>query len=148
MRLLDSVKTDFSNGAPAGNIRLEREGGGPLYDIGIYRINAARSLFRAEPTEVVAWSARSGQRTTRRTFAARDQFAPELIHFLDCVLRGREPEPSGVEGLADVRIIRALLRSARDGKPVRLAPFRRRRRPEMSLEIHRPARPRPRLVRA
>ena len=29
-------------------------GGGPLYDLGIYCINAARSLFRDEPTEVVA----------------------------------------------------------------------------------------------
>ena len=36
------------------NIRLKRAaGGGPLYDIGIYCINAARSLFRAEPLEVI-----------------------------------------------------------------------------------------------
>ena len=35
-------------------------GGGTLYDIGIYCINAARYLFRAEPTEVVALSVNSG----------------------------------------------------------------------------------------
>jgi glucose-fructose oxidoreductase len=35
------------------NIRLEQEmGGGTLYDIGIYCINAARHLFGAEPVEV------------------------------------------------------------------------------------------------
>ncbi len=40
------------------NIRLQRAmGGGPLYDIGIYCINAARYLFRDEPTEVFAMSA-------------------------------------------------------------------------------------------
>lgn len=42
-----------------GNVRLEREmGGGPLYDIGIYCINAARYIFRAEPVEVLAMTAR------------------------------------------------------------------------------------------
>src|SRR5213595_1756712 len=42
-----------------GNIRVRREmGGGVLYDIGIYCINAARSLFRDEPIEV--WAASAG----------------------------------------------------------------------------------------
>ncbi|MEJ7618683.1 MAG: Gfo/Idh/MocA family oxidoreductase [Pyrinomonadaceae bacterium] len=40
------------------NIRLKTEtGGGTLYDIGIYCINAARYIFRSEPTEVLAMSA-------------------------------------------------------------------------------------------
>ena len=34
-------------------------GGGTLYDIGIYCINAARYLFRAEPKEVMAMSVNS-----------------------------------------------------------------------------------------
>jgi glucose-fructose oxidoreductase len=34
-----------------------RAGGRALYDIGIYCINAARYLFQAEPTEVVAMAA-------------------------------------------------------------------------------------------
>ena len=38
------------------NVRGEptEKGGGPLYDIGTYCINAARYLFQAEPTEVIA----------------------------------------------------------------------------------------------
>src|SRR5919202_1972868 len=41
-----------------GNIRVKRAfGGGVLYDIGIYCINAARALFRQEPIEVRAMSA-------------------------------------------------------------------------------------------
>lgn len=40
------------------NIRLKREtGGGPVWDIGIYCINAARTLFQAEPEEVSAFAA-------------------------------------------------------------------------------------------
>ena len=35
-------------------------GGGTLYDIGVYCINAARYLFRAEPKEVMAISVNSG----------------------------------------------------------------------------------------
>ena len=38
-----------------GNIRVKKDlGGGVLYDIGIYCINAARALFRDEPHEVEA----------------------------------------------------------------------------------------------
>lgn len=40
------------------NIRLNADdGGGPIWDIGIYCINAARTLFQAEPTEVFAFAA-------------------------------------------------------------------------------------------
>ena len=41
------------------NIRLKKEAeGGPVWDIGIYCINAARALFQAEPQEVFAYAAR------------------------------------------------------------------------------------------
>jgi hypothetical protein len=74
-------------------------------------------------------------RSRMRTFSNTDQFAPELIYFSDCVLRDAEPEPSGEEGLADVRIIEALLRAAEDGRPVRLPPFKRRVRPEPRMKM-------------
>ncbi|HEY1250678.1 MAG TPA: Gfo/Idh/MocA family oxidoreductase [Thermoanaerobaculia bacterium] len=187
------------------NIRLSptEQGGGPIYDIGVYCINAARYLFRAEPEEVFAWSADIGDprfrgspemmtcvlrfpvqrlasftcsfgaaetgwyqivgtkgdlrmdpayelaeplvqrvtvggRTSESTFGKRDQFAPELLYFSDCILNDRDPEPSGREGLADVRIIRALLESARTNRPIVLDEFERRRRPTMAMEKRRP----------
>ena len=47
----------FSMRVRPGDIRTQRAmGGGTLYDIGVYCINAARYLFRAEPTEVLACS--------------------------------------------------------------------------------------------
>jgi len=199
----------------ADNVRLNpiAEGGGTLYDIGIYCINAARALFRDEPVEVEALSANDGkrrfrnvdemtsavlrfpgerlasftssfgaadhgsyrvvgtrgdvslmdayefadakklevtvgERKTRKTFAKRDQVAAELIRFSECVLRAKEPEPSGREGLADVRVIRALYRSAAEGRAVRLRPFEKRKRPTLAQEVRRPPVRKPRLVRA
>jgi predicted dehydrogenase len=212
-RLFDSVFT--MQVEDAENIRLgpPEKGGGPLYDIGIYCINAARYLFRAEPVEVFAAAASAPDprfresdemvsavlrfpdnrlaaftcsfgaadvsryqvvgtkgdlrvdpayefsealghrltvngRTRERSFPKRDQFAAELLYFSDCILRGADPEPSGKEGLADVRVIRALLRSSRSDQPVRLGDFEKRRRPGPSQEIRRPPVEKPRLVGA
>ena len=170
-----------------GNVRLDKKlGGGPLYDIGIYCINAARRLFGEEPHEAFAINAsiadprfaevdettsailrfsQGGIATFTCSFGAaresnyemvgtkavlrsdpayersrpstlslildgqkkelvfpqQDQFALELAEFSNCVLKGRDPVASGEEGLADVRIIEALLRSAETGQPVKLA---------------------------
>jgi glucose-fructose oxidoreductase len=193
-----------------GNIRVRRDlGGGVLYDIGIYCINAARALFRDEPIEVRAATAGSldeveesvsatlrfpnerlatftasfgagkvseyrlagtkgdvalepaydyarplkhrltldGEMRERR-FAKRDQFAPELLYFSDCVLQNGTPEPGGDEGLADVRVIRALYRSAATGQPVELAPFAKRERPSLEQEIRRPPIDKPEVIHA
>ena len=85
-------------------------------------------------------------RTRERTFPKRDQFAPELISFSECILTGAAPEPSGWEGLADVRVIRALYRSTETGKPVTLEPFVKEERPSLAQEIHRPPVRKPALV--
>jgi glucose-fructose oxidoreductase len=193
-----------------GNIRVRRAlGGGVLYDVGVYCINAARTLFRDEPIEVRGATAGSrdeveesvsatlrfpnerlatftasfgtakvseyrlagtkgdvavepaydyarplkhrltldGEMRERR-FAKRDQFAPELLYFSDCVLQNRTPEPGGDEGLADVRVIRALYRSAASGQPVELAPFTKRERPSLEQEIRRPPVEKPEVIHA
>ena len=44
----------------------KRLGGGTLYDLGVYCINAARYLFRAEPIEVMAVSVNTGAAEARR----------------------------------------------------------------------------------
>ena len=210
-RLFDSV---FTMQVKEGDIRLgPRElGGGTLYDIGIYCINAVRNLYGAEPMEVMAFSSNNGDqrfreceemtsailrfpgkerlasftcsfgaadvsnyrvvgtegdlvmepayeyagelvqritingKTRQRTFPKRDQFAPELIYFSDCILTGETPEPSGWEGLADVRVIRALYRSADTGAPVTLDPFEKDERPTLDQVITRPGVRKPQLV--
>jgi glucose-fructose oxidoreductase len=194
-----------------GNIRLSRAlGGGVLYDIGIYCINAARSLFREEPVEVLATAAGAlgeveetvsavlrfpnerlasftasfgaskvseyrlvgtkgelavdpayeyarslehrlsldGELVGERRFAKRDQFAPELLYFSDCLLQNRDPEPSAEEGLADIRVIRALYQSIQAGAPVELAPYQRHDRPSLEQEIRRPPVDKPAVIHA
>ena len=51
--------SDFAQQAVENNIRVTEpveKGGGPVYDMGVYCINAARYLFRAEPASVLACS--------------------------------------------------------------------------------------------
>jgi glucose-fructose oxidoreductase len=62
LRIFDS---EFAQQVIEGNIRVTQpieKGGGPVYDMGVYCINAARYLFRAEPTNVLAFSANSGEK--------------------------------------------------------------------------------------
>lgn len=196
--------SSFTMQAKEGGIRLQADkGGGTLYDIGVYCINAARYLFRDEPVEVFATCVRGTEprfqqvdemtsavlrfpkdrlatfvtsfgaasvssyrvigtrgdlrvepaypyvgklghfltvdgETKRKKFAARDQFAAELIYFSQCVLDGMQPEPSGYEGLADIRIIEALYRSAQEGKPLRVEPIVKPNRPTIQQQIQKP----------
>lgn len=204
----------FSMQVSDANIRLSKQmGGGPLYDIGIYCINAARYLFGAEPEEVFAALVQGteprfqevpelaaatmrfpGSRiasflcsfnaadrsmyevlgtkgslrldpayelaqplvhyltvnaeTRKEMFRKRDQFSPEIVYFSDCILHDRKPEPSGIEGMADVRIIQALHESAEKNQPVRLTVPHPEDRPTISQEISRPAVARQELVKA
>lgn len=210
---LKFFNSSFSMKVRRGDIRTKRAfGGGTLYDIGVYCINAARNIFRAEPTEVSAIAINSGVATlaevdettaatlrfrndrlatfmtsfnaadvgayrivgtkgelhaepayeygeglgftltvdgkrTRRKVSRHDQFAPELLYFSDCIIRDRSPEPSGEEGLQDVRIVQALYESSRLGKPVKIPPFKKRQRPTGRQRITRPGVRKPSLIK-
>jgi predicted dehydrogenase len=205
--------SSFSMTVRRGDIRTKRAyGGGTLYDIGVYCINAARNLFRAEPTEVSALSINSGLKslaeidettaatlrfgddqvatfitsfnasdvaayrivgtkghlhadpayeyaegleyrltidgkTRTKSIARRDQFAPELLYFSDCILKDTQPEPSGEEGLQDVRIVEALYESARRQRPVKIPRFEKHVRPTSRQRISRPGVKKPPLVK-
>jgi len=97
--------------------------------------------------------ARPELRTDRRRkdnekhLGKRDQFAPELLYFSDCILRNRSPEPSGEEGLQDVRIVEALYRSAKTGRAVKLPPFTDTKKPTQKQKIRRPGIRKPNLIK-
>jgi predicted dehydrogenase len=211
-RLFSSV---FTMQVERNNSRLDPGlNSGPLYDIGVYCINAARYVFRDEPNEVIAFTGRNSDderfdqveeqvaavlkfsddrlasfavsfgaenrsryeiigtkgalavdpayshtgelchhlqvdgKSSKRKFGSRDQIAPEIIYFSDCIQEGSDPEPSGEEGLADIRIVRAIYESAATHRAVRVEPWRAPQRPDASQEIRvRPHRE-PDLVRA
>jgi len=64
-------------------------------------------------------------RQEESAFPPSDQYAAEIGYFSECVLADREPDSSGIEGLQDVRIVEAIYRSARDGRPVTLPRLQR-----------------------
>ena len=202
-------ETVFCQQGEEGNVRLKKPlGGGPLMDMGVYCINAARYLFRSEPQEVIAFGANNGEprfrevhemasaiirfpgerlasftcsfgaapidsyrvvgtlgdlrvspcyeyhdqitmyltkndREHKETISKHDQFGAELLYFSQCVLDNKDPEPDGREGLADVRIVEAVLQSMRSGQAVKLEPFEKSRRPDEGQKIElTPVRPR------
>jgi predicted dehydrogenase len=208
--------SEFSQQVADDNVRVKEpnaRGGGPVYDMGVYCINAARYLFGSEPTEVFAATARSedkrfehveematvvmhfseerlasftcsfgasdvsrycligtkgilrsdpayeyamaikqqitiGEKSKTKTFPKRDQFAAQLVYFSDCILKDKQPEPSGMEGLADVRVVEAIYESAQTKKAIRMPELPDRRRPNIQQEIHRPAHGKPPMVKA
>jgi predicted dehydrogenase len=208
--------SEFAQQVADNNVRVTEpvaRGGGPVYDMGVYCINAARYLFGSEPTEVFAVTANNGdkrfqrveemtsvvmrfpeerlatftcsfgaadigryaligtrgilrfdpayeyamaikqevtrdEKTKTRTFPKRDQFAAQIVYFSDCILKDKEPEPSGLEGLADVRILEAIYESARTRKAVRIPELPHRKRPAITQEIHRPAHGKPEVIQA
>ena len=88
-----------------------------------------------------------GKETTK-TFAKRDQFAPELVYFSKCIQKNIQPEPSGEEGVADLRIIDAIFESAKRGTAIKLPSRKKARRPSLRQELRRsPIRREPRLVK-
>jgi predicted dehydrogenase len=107
-----------------------------------YRVAGTLGDLRVEPAYEYAGEIvhhlTIGEDTKRTSFKKRDQFAPELEYFSDCILNDREPEPSAEEGLCDVRVIEAILKSARTKASVDLAPYQRSRRPSLSQDIHEP----------
>jgi predicted dehydrogenase len=200
-RIFNSV---FSQQTPATNIRLRSVfGGGPLMDLGVYQINAARYLFRDEPVSVTAVGVHGNDprfndvhemvsailhfpndrlaaftcslgatahnsysvvgtkgemmlqpafeygekpaltmktegKEEKFTFDATDQFGGEIEYFSRCILEDKEPEPSGYEGLADIRIVQALIDSLRSGQSITLAPYARSARPDEIQKVEKP----------
>jgi len=89
-----------------------------------------------------------GKKPQKKTFPKRDQIAAELVAFAACVREDCEPEPSGEEGLADLRVLEAIQRAVGSGRAEKVESVVRRSRPSMQQEIERPPHDMPQLVHA
>jgi predicted dehydrogenase len=91
-----------------------------------------------------------GEPPQERSFEPHDQLAAVFTYFSDCVLQDKEPEPSGTEGLIDVKIINALKESIETGRFVSLAGIESPpQRPTATQTIERPPlKEQPQLVNA
>ena len=76
-------------------------------------------------------------RPRRKTFPKRDQIAAELTGFARCIRERREPEPSGQEGLADLRVLEAIQRLTESGRMQSVEPVARKARPSKAQAIRR-----------
>jgi predicted dehydrogenase len=63
----------------------------------------------------------AGGKTRTREFPAIDAHAAAVASFSDALLEGRDPVPSGIDGLRSVQVTDAMARSASQGVHVRLA---------------------------
>jgi predicted dehydrogenase len=85
---LKFFSSDFSMQVRDNNVRLKRaKGGGPLYDIGIYCINAARAVLGEEPRSVFATATRSRGRRFREideTVIAAMRFEDDRLGSFSC----------------------------------------------------------------
>jgi predicted dehydrogenase len=93
-------------------------------DVSEYRVVGTRGDLRLDPAYEHAVPLREfltcEYSEDAKSYAQHDQFAPEIVHFSDAILVGYEPEPSGEEGLCDLRVVEGIRASARTGHLVRL----------------------------
>ena len=68
------------------------------------------------------------------SFKNTDHFGGEMKYFSDCILHDRDPEPDGYEGLADVCVMEAIVRSLQSGHFERIEPVNNQRRVEPEQE--------------
>ncbi len=59
-------------------------------------------------------------RLTQHKIADKDQFAAEIDHFSESIMGNAIPYTPGEEGLQDQKIMEAIYKSAREGRPVKL----------------------------
>jgi predicted dehydrogenase len=69
-----------------------------------------------------------GESKNHESFKNTDHFGGELHYFSDCILNGKDPEPNGEEGYADVRVLEGIVQAIKTGAAVTLEPFTRTER--------------------
>ena len=113
-----------------------------LSSVSSYRIVGSEGDLRVEPgydyVEGLEHYLTVDEKTKHEKFSKRDQFAPELVHFSDCILNGRTPATPAEEGICDVRVIEAILKSGATGRVIELEPRRHAHHPKPEQEMHKP----------
>ena len=101
--------SQFSMMVKPGNVRTRPEaGGGSIYDLGVYCINAARMVFQAEPTQVFAYcidGARSGFSGVDDTTSAVMRFEGDRLATFTCSFGAADVSSYRVIGTeGDIRV--------------------------------------------
>lgn len=113
--------------------------------VSTYRIVGTQGDLRLDPAyswhgELTHYLTVDGE-TQEQSFEPHSQLAAEFTYFSNCILQDEDLEPSGVEGLNDIRIIQALHQSIQEGKPIALDQMDHARHPNPELITVRPPNP-------
>ena len=121
-------------------------------NVGQYTLIGTKGMLHADPAygyaQAVELEITLGGKSRIRKFPKRDQFAAELVYFSDCILKDKDPEPSGIEGLIDVRIIQAIYESIRTRQTIRLTEPVGKKPPLAGQHIYGYAQDKPKIVNA
>jgi predicted dehydrogenase len=102
-------------------------------DVDDYRIVGSKGSIFSDPAYQVGMKieheVKVGKESSKESFKKTDHFGGELKYFSNCIVNGSNPEPSGEEGMLDVRVLVAIEESLKMNRPVPLAPYTRSRRP-------------------
>jgi len=116
-------------------VLLEFEGGiAGLIEAGWYHLYAdglegytqvygTEGYARALPSELHThvqgvWSVTRPEMPARQQQCDMPMYQAQMDHFVDCILEGKEPSPSGEDGLWAMRVLEAAYRSAKTGEAV------------------------------
>jgi predicted dehydrogenase len=94
--------------------------------LGQYRVMGSEGDLEVTPgytwQEDITHKLTIGEKKTEKSYKRSDHFGGETQYFSNCVLDDKPPEPDGWEGLADVRVIKAIEESVRTGLPQKIEP--------------------------
>jgi predicted dehydrogenase len=100
--------------------------------IDTYTVVGTKGLLEVNPGYMygnpLEHNARYGKEKKHESFKNTDHFGGEMKYFSECILNGVDPEPDGLEGLADVRVIEAIVRSLESGRFEKVEPVEVARR--------------------
>jgi len=100
--------------------------------IDTYTVVGSKGMLEMNPAflygKPLSFTIQTGESKTHQSFLNTDHFGGEMKYFSDCILNGLDPEPDGLEGLADVRVIEAALRSIQTGRFEKVEPVVKTRR--------------------
>ena len=104
-------------------------------DVDEFRIVGAKGDLFSKPAYQVGTAMKHiltvDKSESSESFKTTDHFGGELKYFSECILKDRQPEPDGEEGMLDVRVLAAIEQSLQTGAAQKLPPYYRSKRPRV-----------------
>ncbi|MBS1955152.1 MAG: Gfo/Idh/MocA family oxidoreductase [Cyanobacteria bacterium SZAS-4] len=118
--------------------------------MGRYEVLGTKGLLTLDPAyeyaDELQLKVKSGEEEQTMKLSKHDHFAPELLHFAECILEDKQPQPTGHEGLNDLRIIDAIRESIKTGRSAKIKTDPEVKKPGKDLITEKPGGEKPELI--